>query len=271
MTQKNRFQRPQTDRVFDGLAHRFKDSIYGNLKGRIRLEVLNRDFAAHGLDARSGRRLRVLDAGGGVGQFSCQLASKGAEVVLAEPSQDMLELARAHQSEFAPDANVEYLQQRVQDLDPQLGEFDLVLFHAVLEWLVEPQETLKRLLRFVRPGGHVSLLFYNKQSLILRHLTLGNFHYIENNHLAGVGKRTLTPISPQLPEEVRTWFRGWGYEECCYSGVRCFHDLMPAHERARCEDDDIVRLELAHSQQSPYRELARYIHLLGKKTDTVSV
>ncbi|CAG0911288.1 unnamed protein product, partial [Cyprideis torosa] len=155
-------------------------------------------------------------------------------------------------------------------LSSNLGQFDLVLFHAVLEWLADPQDTLQKLLGFVRPGGHLSLLFYNKQALIMRHLTLGNFHYVEKNYLSGIGKRTLTPLSPQVPDDVRGWFSEWGYEECCYSGVRCFHDFMQAKEQARCDDADILRLELMHSQKSPYRELARYIHLLLKKPTAIS-
>ena len=43
----------------------------------------------------------------------------------------------------------------VQDLSDHISEqYDVVLFHAVLEWLAKPEETLKQLLEYIKPGGY---------------------------------------------------------------------------------------------------------------------
>ncbi len=56
-----------------------------------------------------------------------------------------------------------------------LGDFDLVLCHAVLEWLAQPQQALHKLFGLIRPGGHLSLMFYNRDALIFRNLIRGNW------------------------------------------------------------------------------------------------
>lgn len=267
MSKRKKFVRPTEDRNFDDIADRFAEGIYGNLKGRVRLEVLSRDFQQ--AEVAEGQRpdLRVLDAGCGSAQFSCQFSKVGnPRIVLADPSVKMLEKAQRLYENENPSAHTRFIHSSVQELPSELkGGFDVVLFHAVLEWLIEPLQTLEYLLSFLKPGGVLSLLFYNKHGLVMRHLTLGNFHFVEKGYLSGVGNKSLTPISPQEPEDVLSWFGERDYELLCHSGVRCFYDLMNPAERSKLSDEDILRLELKQSQQVPYRDIARYVHLLVKK------
>lgn len=266
MSKRRQYVRPTKDKNFDEIADRFSEGIYGNLKGQIRLEVLQRDFDESGLLMDGGPDLKVLDAGGGSGQFSCRLSQKGHEITLADPSRNMLDKARSHYAAKNSSAHVQFLHSSVQELPIELeGTYDLILFHAVLEWLIEPEKTLEFLLRFLKPDGQLSLLFYNKQGLIMRHLTLGNFHFVEKGYLSGVGEKSLTPISPLISTDVLSWFERWGYKLQCHSGVRCFYDFMDEDEKAKLKGEDVVRLELLHSQQDPYREIARYIHVLLQK------
>ena len=71
---------PKQDRHFSGgMAEKFARNIYGIAKGRLRLKILReRMLAELPLDKKG---LKVLDAGGGLGQISCWLARKGHEVV----------------------------------------------------------------------------------------------------------------------------------------------------------------------------------------------
>ena len=266
MSRRRRFIKPTSDRNFDDIADRFSESIYGNVKGKIRLEVLKRDFAEFGIESTRSGALDILDAGGGNGQFSCDLSKNGHRIVLADPSSEMLRKARVYYNETSPLAEVEFLHADVQSLPEAYTEkFDLILFHAVLEWLVKPKETLEYLLTFLKPGGVLSLLFYNRQGLVMRHLSLGNFHFVEKGYLSGVGDKSLTPISPQVPSEVKGWFEKLDYECLCYSGVRCFSDLIDSQEKGKLSDEAILRLELIHSRLDPYREIARYIHGMWRK------
>lgn len=56
---------------------------------------------------------------------------------------------------------------------------DLILFHAVLEWVAEPQEMLRALWSVLRPGGALSLMFYNANGLLMHNMVAGNFDYVQ--------------------------------------------------------------------------------------------
>ncbi len=162
------------DRNFDDLSHRFKRKIYGSPKGTVRLEVVWEDLLAC-LPALQGAPLRILDAGAGMGQIALRLAKLGHEVVLCDHSLKMLQLAQHSFAAELPAANVQFIHAPVQRLHEHLeGQFDLVPFHAVLEWLAEPETTLPEVLRWCRPTGALSLLFYNHHALTYLNLIKGN-------------------------------------------------------------------------------------------------
>ena len=253
------------DRNFDDIADKFTRKIYGSLKGEIRLAVLQRDFDEVLPEFAGGRPLRVLDAGGGVGHFAAGLAARGHHIVHCDISAAMLEKAREHYAARAPGAEVTFIHAPIQSLPERgLEAFDLILCHAVVEWLAEPRETLARLLPLLRPGGLMSTLFYNRYSLMMLYLIRGRFDKVMSGELGGWGN-SLTPINPQAPEEVRRWFREWGHETLCHSGVRCFHDYVTAKRRDDFPREDVLAAELKVSRIEAFRSTARYIHLLTRQ------
>ncbi|WP_416146210.1 methyltransferase, partial [Pseudomonas aeruginosa] len=71
----------------------------------------------------------------------------------------------------------------------QLTEpYDLVLCHAVLEWLAEPHAILPVLHQLCAPGGWLSLAFYNRDALIYRNLLKGHFRKLRKERFAGEGQ-----------------------------------------------------------------------------------
>lgn len=82
------------DRNFDGIAPRFTRNIYHSAKGQLRLAILRRDFAE--FLPMHNAPLRVLDAGGGQGQFALELAGQGHSLVLTDISAEMLHLSLIH-------------------------------------------------------------------------------------------------------------------------------------------------------------------------------
>ena len=157
-----------SDRHFDQLATRFAEKIYGGAKGAIRLAVLQADLA----EILPDRPLRVLDIGAGLGHMSLWLAQRGHEVTLAEPAEPMLEGARQRFADAGQTAT--FIQAPWQDLLGQLTEpYDLVLCHAVLEWLAEPHAILPVLHQLTKPDGWLSLAFYNRDALIYRNSAQG--------------------------------------------------------------------------------------------------
>ena len=251
------------DRNFDDLSHKFKRKIYDSPKGIIRLEVVWDDLLAS-LPELQGPPLRILDAGAGMGQIALRLARLGHEVVLCDHSLEMLRLAEQCFAEELPAANVQFIHTPIQQLHEHVaGQFDLVLFHAVLEWLAEPETTLQTVLRHCRPGAALSLLFYNRHALTYLNLIKGNLRKVAAGEYQGDPK-SLTPTHPLDPDEVRSWLEASGISIICKSGVRFFYDMMWPDARDGRSLEDILMLEKNLAHQEPFASLGRYVHLLAR-------
>lgn len=253
------------DRNFDDLAHRFTNNIYRSPKGQIRLAILQEDLANLLATLPANSKLRVLDAGCGLGYMALYLAQQGHEVVLCDHSAQMLQAARQLFTEQAPTANVTFIESTVQNLASHVeGQFDLILFHAVLEWLHEPLHTLDGLLRFLRPGGHFSLLFYNRNSLVMRNLLRGNFRKLVAEQYTG-DPNSLTPTNPLVPEQVDGWLHALGLTVLSRSGVRIIYDYLSRELREQRTLEDIIEMERRFCRQEPFVGLGRYLHVLAQK------
>ena len=252
------------DQNFDALSTRFRKNIYDTAKGQIRLKILWRDLIEKIPTIETGG-LSILDAGAGQGNFSLQLAQNGNNVTLCDISSEMLNDAKVLFTQHNLNNGVDFIHSSVQELTNHIDKkFDVVLFHAVLEWLVEPKETLKQLLEFVKPGGYLSLMFYSRTGLIYQNLTRGNFDYILNDTLTGKGN-TLTPTNPQDPDDVYHWLTEFELNVLLKSGVRVFYDGMSRERRKQINMEELFELEKQFSREEPYYSLARYIHVLCQK------
>ena len=147
---------------FDGIADEFESDIYGSTKGAVRLavlwSVLNDD-----VPALADRPMRILDAGGGSGHMAVRLAGLGHSVVLCDVSEEMLAKAATRAAEAGVADAIEIRHLSIQGYANIADhKFDLVLCHAVLEWLDDPRSALRDLARLVKQGGQVSVMFYNR-------------------------------------------------------------------------------------------------------------
>lgn len=131
------------DRNFNDIADHFAKKVYGGLKGQIRLAVLERDLSEH----LPNRPLRVLDVGAGLAQISLNLATRH-EVIISDISDEMIQKAQttACKLNVSPRFIVAPYQELASLLKGQT--FDLILCHAVLEWLGEPAKIMAFLMNF---------------------------------------------------------------------------------------------------------------------------
>jgi len=244
-----------SDRHFDELATRFAEKIYGGAKGAIRLAVLQADLT----EILPQRPLRVLDIGAGLGHMSLWLAQQGHQVTLAEPAEPMLEGARKQFAEAGQQAT--FIQAPWQEVENHVdGRFDLIICHAVLEWLAAPQAILPVLHRLVAEDGWLSLAFYNRDALIYRNLLKGHFKRRRTHTYAGE-RQSLPPQQPLDPRGLAAQLAPhWQVEST--SGVRVFHDYMPADFQARTEPAELIEMELAYRRHPTFAGLGRYLHWL---------
>jgi len=241
------------DRIFDGLADKFADSLYGKPRGALRLALL---------DALLPRTLRLagqpaLDVGGGLGQMSVWLAERGHPVTLAEPSAEML--ARARESLGCRRATL--LQAPLQALPERApGPWPLIVCHAVLEWLAEPREAIRILADLLAPGGQLSLMVFNRDALRFSNIIKGNLTKALDDRLAGTGKRRrLTPISPLTHTEVVAWLAEAGLVVEHVAGIRVFHDYLREREPDATTLARLTELEHRYCDVEPHWRLGRYL------------
>ncbi len=251
---------PNQDRSFDGLAQRFAKNIYGSLKGQVRQAVIDRDLQAWVLQEETGKPLKILDAGGGQGQMAIAMAKLGHQVVLVDLSEEMLVLAEKDIAAEGLQGRIEIQHGPMQELDTwSKPEFDVILCHAVLEWLGQPWETLDGLATMLKPKGYLSLAFYNLHALVFKNLLRGNFDKIGKQDYRGT-RGSLTPNQAIAPEDVWVWQQKNQLLCLGYSGIRVFHDYWLEQPHFQHDDKAIIEQELALSTQDPYRQMGRYIH-----------
>lgn len=124
-------------------------------------EVLRRHVAELG-----GRRLRVLDVGGGDGQDSLPLAQAGHEVTIVDPTPEWL--AEARRRADAAGATIATVEGGLDALPA--AEWDLVLCHFVLRYRPGSVGDVAALASRVRPGGRLSIMDGNPDGRVLRAL-----------------------------------------------------------------------------------------------------
>lgn len=181
------------DRNFDDIADKFTQNIYGTTKGKIREVVIWQDLNSL-LDLLPNKPLKILDAGGGEGFFSSKLAAMGHQVIVCDISATMLERAKLLAKEKKVSHNMQFIHSSVQNIRQyltEMGAVDLVLFHAVIEWISEQKSAIKTLADIINPGGAFSIMFYNANGLVMRNAVLGNFHLATPN-IQRRRKRSLT-------------------------------------------------------------------------------
>ncbi|OCG15054.1 S-adenosyl-L-methionine-dependent methyltransferase [Gilliamella sp. Fer1-1] len=250
------------DRNFDDISNKFAQNIYGTTKGKIREAIVWQTLEEILATYPPNRPLTILDAGGGQGQIACRLAKLGHQVTLCDISEQMLALAK--QKAQIENVKINCLCCPIQQLDSLINQpFDLVICHAVLEWIAEPIALLKALKKHLKPDGYLSLMFYNYHALLFKTVTLGNFGYTQAG-LAKRKKKTLSPDFPREPIDVYQWLNQIDFTILQKTGIRIFHDYLANKAKAETHFEQLLELEQKYCQTEPYLNLARYILVTAK-------
>lgn len=260
------------DRNFDDIAQKFAENIYGSDKGLIRQTIVWQDLLQilaqfnHQNPNKAHSKLKILDAGGGLAQMSQQLAKLGHTVHLCDLSQEMLTLAQTKITEEGLLDQFEMSCLPIQSLSAkQIERADIILFHAVMEWLEYPQQVLEHLMAHMRKDAIISILFYNQHGLVLKNIRCGNIPHV----LKGMPHKKrfkLQPTQGLYPEDVSNWVTNSGLHLLGKSGIRCVNDYIGDQKyMGEYTADDVLQLEQQLCKVEPYASLGRYIHLWAQK------
>lgn len=249
-----------SDRNFDDIAEKFAQNIYGTSKGSLRQAILW-DELQRILSQQPPRPLHIADAGAGQGQTALQLAQSGHCVTLCDISTEMLNRAQQAAITQGSTKNLHFIHCSAQQLPEQLTTpLDLLLCHAVLEWVVQPQALLAALWHCLRPGGALSLMFYNANGLLIHNIVAGNFAYVARG-MPRRKKRSLSPEHPRVPAQVYQWLEQAGWQIISKTGVRVFHDYLRNKNQQQANFTELLELERHYCHQEPYISMGRYIHI----------
>ncbi|WP_302139161.1 methyltransferase domain-containing protein [Halomonas alkalicola] len=241
------------DRHFDGLAEKFAASLYGGVRGELRLALLDQllpeMLALHDQP--------MLDVGGGLGQLAGWFAERGHAVTLAEPAAEMLARAR----ESLSGQPVTFIQAPLQTLpDVAPGPWSLIACHAVLEWLGDPRAALATLAGLLAPGGQLSLMVFNRDALRFSNVVKGNLEKALADRLEGKGERLrLTPISPLTHAQVEAWSAECGLAIRGVAGIRIFNDYLRQPPQSDADREALLALERRYCRVDPHWRLGRYL------------
>lgn len=122
------------------------------------------------------KRGKVVDIGGGFGRYAPICAPKFKEYTIAEPSKELLEMAKKKWKNFS---NIKYINAFAQKLPFKDNEFDLALFIRVIHHIEEPEEVIKEIYRVLKPGGFLVIEIANKIHFLnrLRAILRGDFKF----------------------------------------------------------------------------------------------
>ncbi len=260
-----------SDVYFDGVAEAFNAAIYETSRGYIRLGVLWADLRGAVPEIQTDK-LRILDVGGGMGQVATRLARLGHSVVLADPSEEMLGRARSVVSREGL-SNITLIRSSAQELKEHTADtFDLVMCHAVLEWVASPGAVIGALRPFVKPSGALSLMFHNQNAAVFKSVTRGDFATYASPHAAREVEASV-PTKDETGqfkgaralrvETVTRLLQDHGLEVTHRAGVRIFHDHILDLTEERLEG--LLELEKNYRSVEPFASLAQHIHLVCRR------
>jgi S-adenosylmethionine-dependent methyltransferase len=221
----------------------------------------------------AGTPLRVLDVGGGSGNFAVPLARLGHQVTVVDPSADALAtLTRRAQTAGVGDrvrgvqGDGDLLHEVIPPGDHGEGSYDLALCHSVLEVVDDPATTLREITRALHPGGTASVASANRAGAVLGRAVAG--HPVEALALLEdrdpAPRRASRPARRRFtPDGLLALIEAAGLRPGTWRGVSVVTDLLDVASAA--DPDAVRRLELALAGSSPYRDVAAGLHVLATR------
>jgi S-adenosylmethionine-dependent methyltransferase len=252
----------ELDQNFDDIADKFERNIYGSSKGRLRHELFLHHLHQQ-LNLQAGC-LNILDAGGGTGMMSQAMLALGHHVTLSDISVEALAIAK---NKYAVGEQAGRLVIEHQDI---LGladaQFDLVICHAVLEWLKDPVPVVNKLVSLLKPGGTLSLAFFNQDAQRFNNMCYGNFDYVEQG-MKVKNQVRLSPNNPQQPKQMIALLESLHMQIVQMVGIRCFHDYLKDKSQQTSHYEQLKRLEIQYGVQHPYCWLGKYFMIIAKRPE----
>lgn len=207
--------------------------------------------------------LKVLDFGSGLGVTAHFLAQNN-DVIAIEKSKEMIE-NRLYQSSFTQlQGSLDILQNLPEE------HFDLITCHNVLEYIKQDEHDcyLQAFRRILKKDGLLSIIKHHDVGKVIHKVVFENKITEAQALLEGKDNYQSPSFSEghtySLPALTKRLGQDFKLEKL--QGLRCLYALQP--NEFKTKDgwlEDMVALELAICNQSPYKDIAFFQHAQFRK------
>jgi S-adenosylmethionine-dependent methyltransferase len=212
--------------------------------------------------------LRVVDLGGGTGEFAVRIAELGHQVTVVDPSPDALASLerRAAESGVAVAPVLGDADSLLDVVEP--ASADLVLCHGLLEVVPEPSVALDRVAGALVDGGMVSVLAAQKSGAVLTRAFTGHLAEARAllDHPEGRGGVDGS-IRRFSRVELVALLDSAGFAAGDVRGVRIFTDYVSSSlvDSEPGAADELRALEAAVAGNPEFMAMATQLHVLATK------
>lgn len=212
----------------------------------------------------------ALDLGCGTGALAVRLAALGLHVTLLDSSQEMLDIASWAARDAGVFAKVTLTHADVCQLaDYDLGSFDLIVCHNVLEFVDAPEAVLRVAASGLRnSSAMLSVLVRNQAGEVLKSaIKAGDLESAEKNLSAEWGCESLYGGNVRLfrPDRIHGMLSAASLTLIAERGIRAVTDYLPASLSRTAQYERIFALERKLGQRAEFAAIARYTHYLARR------
>lgn len=222
------------------------------------IDLENRNSSHTLIVELTGENKNVLEVGTSTGYISRILEERGNTVTGIEIDPEAGEFAGQHCDKMII-GDIEQL-----DLDAHfaLSSFDVIIFEDVLEHLVSPEDVLRKVKKYLRPGGYLAVSLPNVcHGDVILNLLMGDFKYtpmglLDATHLRFFGLRNIIDL----------------FARCGYSITGLHTTVLPVGGTEQRLDPGIVPEDLVNFVKSlPNASVYQYVFKASPSPDPGAV
>lgn len=209
------------------------------------------------------RTPRLLEIGCGNGYEASLWNGVASQITVSDLSANMLETARSLFSRLGVETDVEFVHADVTSLPGRIaGDFDLILYHNVIEYVPDPTESLRAIGALLSDGGLLSVRHINRYSNALIPAMYESDLSTTMEYLNSPVIRTSfgTEVTTFTRSQIRRFLEDSGYELSQSYGVMSLTGYMtdnePKYDPAFYAQ--LKEIELRMADTFPYYETARF-------------
>lgn len=238
------------------------------LKARLRYTIASGYLREH----LSDKPMRALDAGGGNGLDAISLAALGHTVDLVDESMAMItDFEKSNEHQPAAD-HVTTHNCNIRDIPKRFdeNEFDIVLCHNVIQYVVDWQSILHNAVGPLKRGGIFSLITRNIHALPYQ----TDFESVELDQIDDLLDLSIShspvfdsKISLFSPDELIAWLEQHQFIDVKQYGILSLHHYAALGDQAENEMliSKLESIEHKLGKLSPHRDVARYVQVVATK------